>query len=178
MPVKMPKRLVGYNQLRNYSGSVCMRETVEWLHTLHGDPIVGRRKREVRRELGLTSEDEEAKASEKAGLDLGELKAVIEDPATHGMPLAYLDGLSDMHFTGGNRTTHEDVVVIRFEVTGTHTAPLLGVPPTGRFVNFGGVIWLKFASEPTEDGNLVFKCTDYWAFWDLPAVAQEIGAAP
>ena len=178
LPARVPKRLFTYNKMRSFGDSLRLRESTIWVHALHGDPIKGKSKREVREELGLVSEDEEAKLSEFMGFDLMSLKAVVENPTPHGMPLAYLDGLAHMHISNASRQTTDGVVVLRFEVVGEHSHPILGVQPTGRNVTVAGITWLKFDEQPTPDGGLLFTCTDYWAYWDLPALMEQIGATP
>jgi hypothetical protein len=179
MPARQPKRLYGYNLLRSYSERMRLRETTKWLHALHGDPITGRSKREVRIELGLVSEDQEGKMSEFVGTDLTKLEIDIEDPPRYGMPLTYLDGLSAIEFRVSNQTVKHTVVVTRWEVGGTHSALLLGVPPTGRIVSFAGITWLKFAEdEPQPDGSRRGVATEVWSYWDLQSLMDQIGATP
>jgi hypothetical protein len=179
IPPRQPKRLFGYNMLRSYSERVRLRETTKWLHALHGDPITGRSKREVRIELGLITEDQDATMSEFVGTDLTKIEIEIEDPPRYGMPLTYLDGLSAIEFRVSNQTVKHTVVVTRWELGGTHSAVLLGVPPTGRSVSIAGITWLKFGEdEPMPDGSRRGVATEAWSYWDLQSLMDQIGATP
>jgi hypothetical protein len=179
MPVRQPKRLFGYNMLRSYSERMRLRETTKWLHALHGDPITGKSKREVRIELGLVDEDAEGTASEMVGTDLTKIEIEIEDPPRYGMPLTYLDGLSAIEFRVSNQTVKHTVAVTRWEVRGTHSGVLLGVPPTGRSVSIAGITWLRFGEdEPMPDGGRKGVATEAWSYWDLQSLMDQIGAIP
>jgi steroid delta-isomerase-like uncharacterized protein len=60
-----------------------------------------------------------------------------------------------------------DKVVVRWTLTGTHGGELLGVPPTGKPVKFGG-----FDLFQIEDG----KITKLWQTWDHFGFLVQIGA--
>lgn len=52
-------------------------------------------------------------------------------------------------------------------LTGTHQGELMGVAPTGRTVEFGGIDIIR-----TEDG----KVTEHWGATDMLGLMQQIGA--
>lgn len=55
----------------------------------------------------------------------------------------------DLHWTVDEQIAEGDKVVTRFEWTGTHRAPFLGVPPTGRAVRVWGIV-----IDRLEDGKI------------------------
>ena len=82
------------------------------------------------------------------------------------MSRAYLDGISDMDFkveASSPRPTRG----VRWEVHATHSGELLGVPPTGRELEFFGMTIIKFVDD---------QATEEWTYWDLPALMEQIGA--
>ncbi len=62
-----------------------------------------------------------------------------------------------------------DKVVVRFTLHGTHKGDFMGVPPTGKVVNFAGLIIYQM-----KDGRIV----DHWMQVDMVAFMQQIGAMP
>jgi steroid delta-isomerase-like uncharacterized protein len=57
-----------------------------------------------------------------------------------GMFAATSDLRLDIHETFG----HEDNLVARYTVTGTHTGELMGIPPTGRELSITGITVMHF----------------------------------
>jgi steroid delta-isomerase-like uncharacterized protein len=57
-------------------------------------------------------------------------------------------------------------VATRFTLTGTHTGPLMGVPPTGRSVSVSGVVLSR-----VRDGRIV----DEWELIDTTALMSQLG---
>jgi predicted ester cyclase len=187
---RLPGRLTSYNALRGFGEGARMRKAATWLHELHGDPVTGKTKREYRRELGFGKEGEEGE--EGAGLSedamaLGaeptknphlEIEVTIENPDHWGMPLTYLEGLSDLEFTASSQTVKLNAVVIRWEIEATHGATLLGVSPTGRRISFAGITWIAFDESQNPDGSRNVWATGEWTYWDMPSVMEQIGALP
>jgi len=62
----------------------------------------------------------------------------------------------------------EDLVAIRLVVSATHTGNMLGVPATGRPVQWDAVDIYRV----TDDG----KISEQWAFEDLAAILSQVGA--
>jgi predicted ester cyclase len=93
------------------------------------------------------------------------------------MPLTYLEGLSDIEFTATSQASKGKAVVTRWEVNGKHTGPLLGVAPTGKQVTITGMTMIKFDEEPHPEGaGRMSHALEEWTYWDLPALAEQIGA--
>jgi steroid delta-isomerase-like uncharacterized protein len=54
-------------------------------------------------------------------------------------------GLPDLHFAFRHVATEGDVVVVSWNASGTHTGLLLGIPPTGRAVQWSGLSVVEIA---------------------------------
>jgi hypothetical protein len=176
LPVRTPRRLAGFNKLQGYVASTKARETTEWLHTVNRHELTGRSKKEFRKELGFQDiQDDEGSAR---FVDRRELEVVVEikDFARHGMELSYLEGLSDIEFTAMSQVPKKDAVVTRWEVTGMHTGPILGIAPTGKSVTITGMTMMRFAEEPRPQGGRRAFATDEWTYWDLPGLIEQVGA--
>jgi steroid delta-isomerase-like uncharacterized protein len=63
----------------------------------------------------------------------------------------------------------DDKVVCRFQCIGTHRGPFMGVPATGKPVDFTGITVLRFAGG---------KCIERWSHADFLKLLQQIGALP
>ena len=178
LPARQPKRLVGFNKLVNYHERTKAREVTNWLHDLNGHSLTGQLKKEAREELGYKDADAEAIGSDRfLGREELEIDVEIEDPTRHGMELTYLDGLSDIEFTGTSQMQKRESVITRWEVIGKHTETMLGIAPTRRQVTITGMTMLKFAEEPRPGGGRVARATDEWTYWDLPSLMQQLGAS-
>jgi predicted ester cyclase len=62
-----------------------------------------------------------------------------------------------------------DRVAISWGATGTHTGPLMGMPPTGKAVHVLGCNILHI-----EAGHIV----EHWAYFDRMALMAQLGAGP
>jgi predicted ester cyclase len=181
LPPRQPRRLTGYNMVRALGDRARVRMTTVWLHELHGDPITGKTKRQYREELGYDKDQEQVELERVLEKKLPpelEVEVTIENPNHRGMPLTYLEGLSDLEFTASSQTVKVDVVIIRWEVQGTHSATLLGVPPTGRHISLAGITWIAFEQTQNADLSNDVRATDEWTYWDLPSLMEQIGASP
>jgi hypothetical protein len=189
LPGRLPKRLRKYMAVRMFGERALLRESRIWLHAVNGDPITGKDKRTVRKELfGRSGEEEEdpvdaespesqAQAADADAKEL-EVDVTFEDPQRHGMPLTYLDGLSDIELSATSDMVKDNVVVLRWDVRGTHSRELLGVAPTQKAVTVVGITSIKFDEKPRAEGGREMWATDEWTFWDLPSLMQQIGAMP
>ncbi len=187
LPMRLPERVGQYVAGRAFVEAQRSRAAVKWLHEINGDPFKGRPKAEVRKELFGAEEAAADAARDATGpaslvateLDpKSEVKVTIEGPARRGMPLTYLDGLSDIEVRMNGQTVKQKVVALRWEVTGRHTAPLFGVSPTGTEVSIPGITWIVFDERRNPEGNVETWATDEWAVWDILALMRQIGATP
>jgi steroid delta-isomerase-like uncharacterized protein len=76
-----------------------------------------------------------------------------------------LDALPDLTIEVEDSVAENDAVVLRWRVTGTHKGSGLGLPPTGKAVNFRGISWFRFA-----DGQMV----EGWDSWNLGALLEHL----
>jgi steroid delta-isomerase-like uncharacterized protein len=82
---------------------------------------------------------------------------------------AFLSAFPDLRFEVRPATTSDGRVVAQWTVTGTHRAPLLGVPASGRRFTLHGCDVTEVA-----DGRV--RRID--AYWDSAALLRQLGAAP
>jgi len=78
-------------------------------------------------------------------------------------------GFPDAHFTLDNIMAEGNQVATRFTITGTHQGPFLGIPATGKSIQFTGMALLYL-----RDG----KITDNWNELDMLAAFQQLGVIP
>jgi predicted ester cyclase len=78
-------------------------------------------------------------------------------------------GLPDLHFTIEDQAAEGDIVVTRFHANGTHTGNLMGIPPTGKQVQFAGIVYDRIV-----DG----KIAERWEVSDFFGLLQQLGAIP
>lgn len=57
----------------------------------------------------------------------------------------------------------------RFVVTGKHTGPFQGMPPTGKEFTLPGITILRFSGE---------RCVERWSQADFLGLLQQLGALP
>jgi steroid delta-isomerase-like uncharacterized protein len=90
--------------------------------------------------------------------------------ATKQFIIAVTNAFPDVHHDIVDMVAEgEDIVAIRFNVTGTHKGEFQGIPPTGKKVSFAGMGFLTII-----DG----KVTEEWAINDTMGLMQQIGAIP
>jgi hypothetical protein len=188
LPVRLPKRARGYIAMRGYTERQIKTETTVWMHSINGDPVTGKEKRLVRRELGLAQagedgaipdEGEEGSAPTKdAEMSELEVDVKIENPAQHAMPRTYLDGLSDVEFTPTGQAVRGMRIVTRWEINGTHAGELLGVPATRMNITITGITMLQFDEHQRPEGGRDVWATDEWTYWDLESVMEQLGLTP
>jgi predicted ester cyclase len=80
--------------------------------------------------------------------------------------LGYRAAFPDLHMRIDDNFGAGDRVVTRFTVTGTHEGELLGIPPTGRKVEVGGI-----AIDVMRDGKRV----DGWVEIDRFGLMSQLG---
>jgi steroid delta-isomerase-like uncharacterized protein len=80
----------------------------------------------------------------------------------------FIGALENIHAEEQDVIASGDLVAIRLVVSATHTGNLLGVPATGRPVQWDAVDIYRV----TNDG----KISEQWAFEDLAAILSQLGA--
>jgi steroid delta-isomerase-like uncharacterized protein len=81
---------------------------------------------------------------------------------------AFLGALPDLVAEEQDVIASNDLVVVRLIVTATHKADLLGIPATGRRVQWNAIDIYRV----TDDG----KISEEWAADDMAAFASQLGA--
>jgi steroid delta-isomerase-like uncharacterized protein len=72
----------------------------------------------------------------------------------------------DYHFVVEDVITNGDKAAARWSMTATNTAPIAGIPPTGRPITQNAIVFYRF-----EDG----KITEFWLQMDQLGVLRQIG---
>jgi predicted ester cyclase len=101
--------------------------------------------------------------------------ALIHDPGVEFRGPAQLrQGLAglltafpDFHFTILDQLAEDDRVVIRYRGQGTHRAEFLGVPASGRRIDYTGLLLLRLEGE---------RIAEFWAQPDQLGVLEQLGA--
>ena len=116
--------------------------------------------------------------------DLGALDELVAVDAVSHDPIAgdltglaaikaqvveYRTAFPDLHFTVHDVFVAGDRVCARWTGAGTHKAPLMGIPPTGRLQSVEGQSIARITN-----GKLV----EEWPLWDTLKFAQNLGIVP
>lgn len=80
----------------------------------------------------------------------------------------FIGAMTDIRAEEQDVIATDDLVAIRLVVSATHTGNLLGVPATGRRVQWDAVDIYRV----TDDG----KISEEWAFEDTAAILSQVGA--
>ena len=80
----------------------------------------------------------------------------------------FIGALEDIDAVVQDVIASDDLVAVRLVVTGSHTGNLLGVPATGRRIQWDAVDIYRI----NDDG----KISEQWAFEDLAAILSQAGA--
>ena len=64
---------------------------------------------------------------------------------------------------------HDDRIVVRFTLNGTHGGDFQGIPPTGRAITIPGITILRFAGG---------RCVERWSQADFLGLLGQLGAFP
>src|SRR5919202_2529022 len=82
---------------------------------------------------------------------------------------AYRRAFPDIHIQIEDQIAEEDRLAVRCRMQGTHAGELMGIPPTGRRVAAGVMLFFRF-----EAGKIV----EEWIEFNQLSVLQQIGALP
>ena len=80
----------------------------------------------------------------------------------------FIEALTDIDAAEQDVIASGDLVAIRQVVSATHTGNMLGVPATGRRIQWDAVDIYRV----TDDGRI----SEQWAFEDLAAILSQVGA--
>jgi predicted ester cyclase len=87
----------------------------------------------------------------------------------HAFMGALLAAFPDARFPVDDVVAEGDRVAVRHRLVGTHGGPFEGLPPTGRTVEIGAIVLLRFEGGRVAEG---------WLSADLLGLMQQIGAIP
>jgi len=108
----------------------------------------------------IWNEQREATIDELASDDLvGEMEGAIGTVGKEEFRQyfhALTSAISDLHVEVLDTTVDGEKATVRWHLTGLHTGPGLGIPPSGRPVSFRGLTWFEW-----DDGQLV-RGHDRW----------------
>ncbi len=75
----------------------------------------------------------------------------------------------DPQWTIHDAIAEDDLVVLRWSLTGTHRGEFIGIPPTGKAVTLRGIDMYR-----VQDG----KIAEHWNVVDMLSLCQHAGALP
>jgi steroid delta-isomerase-like uncharacterized protein len=81
----------------------------------------------------------------------------------------FLTAFPGIHFTIDDLLAEGDKVLWRFTARGTHTGPLMNIPPTGKSTNVTGMVLFRVAND---------KIAEVWVNFDTLGMLQAIGVIP
>jgi predicted ester cyclase len=81
----------------------------------------------------------------------------------------YLAGLPDLRVTIEELVAEGDKVAVRRSYAGTHRGELLGVPPTGKQLQLGGISIFRLTGG---------KIAEHWEQLDRLTLMQQLGVVP
>jgi steroid delta-isomerase-like uncharacterized protein len=124
---------------------------------------------------------EEHYAALWAGDEAALRRQVAEDFVDHGTPggVVGIDAIiahsksvrpvfPDMQVRFRQRVAEGDRVAVHVVWRGTHSAPFMGVPATGRTIEFEGMVFWRIAGS---------KIAERWAVLDTPALLRQLQSA-
>ena len=81
----------------------------------------------------------------------------------------FRNAFPDMQFIISDIIAVDDKASVRWKLTGTHKAKLMGFPPTDKKVLFKGIAMYRFANG---------KVVELWSSWDELGMWQQLGIIP
>jgi predicted ester cyclase len=82
---------------------------------------------------------------------------------------AFREAFPDMQVKASHLVAEGELVVGRFEITGTHRGPFMGIPATGNAIQYEEMAIVRFAGG---------KIVEHWSVADGIAILQQLQAAP
>jgi len=89
-------------------------------------------------------------------------------PAVQGMLAAFRSGFPDLNITVHDGFGSGDRAVVRWQMKGTHTELLFGIPPTGKAVVVNGISIVR------EAGGLI---VEDWVSEDTSGLMRQLGVS-
>ena len=86
-----------------------------------------------------------------------------------GVLTGFLNAFPGIHHAIEDQVAEGDSVATRITVRGTHMAELMGIPATGRSVEFGAINVHRFSGG---------KIAEQWVIADMLGMMQQLGVVP
>lgn len=83
--------------------------------------------------------------------------------------IALLSAFRDISYSVEDMVAEGDRVVVRYSMRGTHQAPFMGIPATGKVVKGGGIMICQLAGG---------KIVEVWGMVDNQGMMQQLGVVP
>ena len=90
-------------------------------------------------------------------------------PAVQGMLAGFRAGFPDLSMTVLDAFGDGDQAVVRWQMQGTHTADLFGMPPTNKAVTVNGISVVRVANG---------KIVEDWVSEDTMGMMRQLGVVP
>ena len=101
--------------------------------------------------------------------DNGVARPAVGPQQIAALYLRHYAAIPDAHVQVDRMIAEADTVVVEWTSSGTHRGKLMGIPPTGKPVNFKGVSLIRYR------GGLAIADT---RVWDLAGLLRQIGLLP
>ena len=89
--------------------------------------------------------------------------------AVVGMLQGFRAGFPNLNIVAEDVFGEGDKVAVRWRATGTHTADLFGIPPTGKAMNVAGISLVRMANG---------KIAEDWVAEDTHGLMRQLGVIP
>jgi steroid delta-isomerase-like uncharacterized protein len=89
--------------------------------------------------------------------------------AFQGFLSSFRVGMPDLHFEVGAVAGDAEYTAARWTATGTHTAEMFGIPPTGNEIHIHGISFFRLAEG---------KIAEDWVEENTLSVLQQLGVMP
>ena len=93
----------------------------------------------------------------------------LDWPAHQQYASAFVAAFPDCYHVIDDQVADADNVVTRITFHGTHTGPLMGIPPTGKKVVMGGISWFRMSN------GLI---AEEWTHFDRLGMMVQLGVVP
>jgi C-1 hydroxylase len=107
--------------------------------------------------------------SETCRLTVGDATMSCGPAATRGIAEHWLTGFPDYRFELLDLIAEGDKVVARMPFTGTHSGPVLDLPPSGREVSVSEIVIFRIVGG---------KIVEAWEEYDEIGLRRQVGALP
>jgi steroid delta-isomerase-like uncharacterized protein len=107
--------------------------------------------------------------AENAQLTVGGSTISCSPVATREIAEHWFNGFPDYHFELVHLIAEGDMVAALMPFSGTHTGPVLDLPPTGRSVRVSEMVFFRIHDD---------KIVEAWEEWDEHGMRRQLGDDP